>query len=46
MTKAQMLTLMAERTGLERNTIKDLMKKGWIYDDGLGIFTAPKRSNA
>jgi hypothetical protein len=30
--KAKMLTEMAEATGLKRETVKDLMKNGWVYD--------------
>lgn len=30
-TKAEVISAMAERTGLNRETIKDLMKQGWTY---------------
>lgn len=33
MDKSKMLSAMAERTGLKRETIKDLMKNGWFYEE-------------
>lgn len=32
-TKAEILSHLSLRTGLDRNTIKDLMKKGWVYTE-------------
>ena len=32
-TKAQIVSAMAQRTGLHRETIKDLMKHGWHYEE-------------
>jgi hypothetical protein len=33
MNRAEMLSAMARRTGLKRETIKDLMKSGWHYEE-------------
>lgn len=34
-TKAEILAELAERTGLHRDTVKDLMKKGWTYNESI-----------
>lgn len=36
MNKAEMISAMAKHTGLSRETIKDLMKKGWSYKEEVG----------
>lgn len=43
MDKSEVLTVMARATGLSRNTIKDLMKNGWLYQetDGKASFSKP-----
>jgi hypothetical protein len=45
MNKAKMLTAIAQATGLKRETIKDLMKNGWYYEEhpaqGERRFTQP-----
>lgn len=43
-TKAEILSSLSERTGLSRNTVKELMKNGWTFFilNGKGHFIEPK----
>lgn len=42
MNRAEILTAMSRQTGLSRNTIKDLMKNGWYYQEADGKATFSK----
>lgn len=45
MNRAELLTAITNDTGLERATVRDLLKKGWVYvkTDGVAEFVSPQK---